>query len=140
MGECADEGILKEVRMWIELYLAAVNREFDQSVSCDLHLNGVHMGVDCKSGVARKAENLIRSIVHVIRDWWVMTNLFQEVVRSVGRLGLVSLTKDWVQRLVPVMRRLEVCDASSNYHLHPLYRICCHCSEVEKVGLHRPNC
>lgn len=95
------------------------------------------MGVHCKICITRKPENVLGSVVYKVRDGWPVTHLLQKVSASVRGLGLVSLSKDRVQWLVPVVSGLQICNASRDYHFHSLYWVSCKRSQRVEV---RANC
>jgi len=92
------------------------------------------MCVHCELGVARKPENILRSIVHEVSNGRVVADLLKEVGATIWALCLVRLANYGVERLVPVMRWLQIGDTGGNDHFHALDGVLREGSEGVVVG------
>lgn len=123
MSKSAKDCVFERVWMLVENNLIALLQELDFLRAYDIHVNGVEMCVHCKICITWKPENVFGSVVYKVRDGWPVTHLLQKVSASVRRLSLVSLSKDGVQWLVPVVSGLQICNAARDHHFNSLYGV-----------------
>ena len=88
------------------------------------------MGLWHKRTVARPAVDLVRTALQHIADRWVMDNLLHVDHSAVIMCAGKRLSENRIQRLTPVVRRVQETDALHYHKLHPLNWICGKCSRI----------
>jgi hypothetical protein len=84
----------------------------------DLQIDRVEIRLDSKVAVAIESVNLVGALQKQVAYWWVVANLLDIDHASVWQTGLVSFAQDGVERLAPIVARVQESNARCHYMLH----------------------
>ena len=114
--------------------------KFSTFDAINLKVDRIHVGFRHKGAVARPAINLIGTTLEHIANWRVMNNLLHVNYSAVIMCARKRLSKNWIQRLTPVVCCVQEADALRHHKLHTLNWICGECSRIHVEGTMNRHC